>query len=120
AVWNSEAIPEWAWRKRLHYLVPLGPREFHLRPIEAVGNVRSLLDRQRRRAVRLQADRIQGTPQLRRVPRNHEPDEHLLQTLLTVLCCLMSCLEAFGLALSQFRFRFLRLQVVRNAIYLVS
>src|ERR1039457_4164892 len=32
----------------------------------------------------------------------------------------MSCLEAFRLALSQFRFRFLRLQVVRNAIYLVS
>src|SRR6202040_3635912 len=87
AVRGAESVAEWARRKRIHDLPPLGPREFHLRPIEAVGNVRSLLDRQRRRAVGLQADRIQGTPQLRRVSRDHEADEHLLKTLLIVLSC---------------------------------
>src|ERR1017187_9517622 len=58
AVCSPETGAGGAWLKQSHDLAPLGPREFHLRRVEAVGNVRSLLDRQRRGTVGLQADRI--------------------------------------------------------------
>jgi len=38
AVCGSETVPEGAWRKRVHDLTPLGPREFYSRPVVLLGH----------------------------------------------------------------------------------